>query len=81
MMNDNRILLIFSVMVLVLAPLVSTFPIVSSPINEAQIDEEPDVVGEVADILSKLKDEGIDFDESPLAAEDIPICIKGEDNT
>ena len=45
--------------------------------NEAQKEDESNIVQETSEIISKLKDEGIEFDNTPTSTEDIELPFGG----
>ncbi|MHA1576741.1 MAG: hypothetical protein ACTSU3_05215, partial [Candidatus Thorarchaeota archaeon] len=77
MINKSRFFVIFSIAVIVLSPLVSTSLLVYSPVDEALIGDESDLVQETNDIISKLKDEGFDFDDTSLPTDEMTIPFGG----
>jgi hypothetical protein len=77
MMNNARILVIFSTVLILIAPVVSAFLFGLGSINEIKIDEVSSVPQEPYDVLSKLENEGIVFDKSPIYNEEIEVRFGG----
>lgn len=77
MISRSRLFVIFSIAVIALAPLVSTSLLVFNPGDEPLIGAESDLVQETNDILSKLKDEGVDFDDTTLPTDEMTIPFGG----
>ena len=78
MKSHSRILAIFSVTVLVLAPLVTILPLMFNPVTETTQLEVQSIVEETNEILDMFKDEGLDFEDAPQFTEDRAGDIKGK---